>query len=197
MTTTTMSTLSTTVIFLSQLLLRICFKSVISVISRCLVGGLTFQTEIQIHIFIFLQSCHVYSWLGYDWSPTEIYIERRTSFDTLKTNFTSPLGKLSRKFINTPQGRVTVLKKHRHFTIHQMPPKPSPESSLSYHYSAPPRASLLRSSSSAPGSLPSLFVSLLLRQAPCPWRGREPWCWGWWGCRRREHSSHLPQGFQK
>ena len=53
--TTTDTTMSTTAIFLSQLL---CFNSVIS---RCLVGGLTFQTKIQIHIFIFLQSCHVYS----------------------------------------------------------------------------------------------------------------------------------------
>ena len=33
----------------------------------------------------------------------------------MKTNFTSPLGKLSRKFINTPQGRVTVLKKTQVF----------------------------------------------------------------------------------
>ena len=83
------------------------------------------------------------------------------------------------------------------FTSHQMPPKPSPGSSLSNHYSARPRASLLRSSSSAPGSLAMVISQFLfLRRAPCPWRGREPWWRGGWGCRRRQHLSRLPQGFQ-
>ena len=37
---------------------------------------------------------------------------------------------------------------HRSFRSHQMPPAPSPGSSLSNHFSARPRASFLRSSSS-------------------------------------------------
>lgn len=52
---------TTTVIFLSQLFLRIYFISVISVIFRCLVDGLMSQTESLLHIFIFLQPCHFYS----------------------------------------------------------------------------------------------------------------------------------------